>query len=319
MKRQLVQWLHTHPNWQFSTAVLRSKIASAGAFFVPRKVSCAHEVLFIVGAGRSGNSLLRRLMVENFKLYIPAETYVIPSALHSYLQSGSMSWANQVNTVLACFEYHPEFSTMSRKGLSDVAVHCASLPKEQQNFGGIIYETLSFMAQQNEIEYTLIGDKTPLNTMSLGILEKVFPQAKFLFICRDPFDVVYSYLSMGRYTETEQAARRWATSHISWDRFKKGRSFRSCAEIFYSELVTNHTDTVNRIAEWLSLERRSKPIPSDFFWGDLNTRSHHAQTLHSVNNKSIGKGHQELSEDQINIVTNICSPIGLKFGYDFCK
>jgi hypothetical protein len=33
--------------------------------------------LFIAGAGRSGNTLLRRMMMERLSIYMPPETYVL--------------------------------------------------------------------------------------------------------------------------------------------------------------------------------------------------------------------------------------------------
>ena len=99
---------------------------------------------------------------------------------------------------------------------------------------------------------TIIGDKTPRYTAEIDILIKLFPDAEFIHIVRDPRDRAVSEKKV------------WGKSPIksvnSWNSVLKGISpiiknnQKKIFELTYEELLNKPRPTVSNILEFLSLE-----------------------------------------------------------------
>jgi protein-tyrosine sulfotransferase len=305
MRHFLNTLLLKHPKLQISAHRAYGVAHSAMYSCVAPKIRSNEEFLFIVGCGRSGNTLLRRLLVERLQIYIPSETYVLGASLSAFIKSHSFRWEDRVNVVLSSFEYHPEYPTMCQAGLREVANRCKDLPPEERTYGNIIILLYRFFAEETGCEYQLLGDKTPTNTYSLGMLNAAFPASKFLFISRDPYDVVSSYLKMGRYATATAAANRWVEAHLAWAVFSRQIANSRTKELSYELLVQDTQDTIFDIGSWLQVSARQTDLPSDFFWGDIDQRSHHSNVMKTTNKSSIGRGQKELSQAQIQEVSAV--------------
>lgn len=66
---------------------------------------------FIIGSGRSGSTLLRRILCANPELHIPPETYVLGPAISLWEATEGDAWPVRVGRILDLFERHPEFET----------------------------------------------------------------------------------------------------------------------------------------------------------------------------------------------------------------
>lgn len=305
MRHRLNTLLLKHPRLQIAAHRTNGIVRYIGSFWDSSKMKSSNKFLFVVGCGRSGNTLLRRLLVERLQIYIPSETYVLGSALSAFINSHSLRWSDRVNLVLSSFEYHPEYSTMCRLGLREVAKRCQSLPANEQTYGNIIELLYRFFAEDVGCEYQILGDKTPTNTYSLGMLNAAFPDSKFLFISRDPFDVVSSYLTMGRYSTATEAAERWLEAHLAWNFFSKRIAKERTKELSYERLVQDSHGQVLEIGCWLKVSARKTQLPADFFWGDINQWAHHANVTKTINKSFIGKGRTNLTKVQKQEVSAI--------------
>ena len=271
--------------------------------------------IFILGCGRSGNTILRRLLVENYSVYIPAETYVIPEALLSFNRSHNLLWQDRVRLVLSAFEYHPEFSTVSRESLKPVYDRCLNLSQSERSFGHIVSELMMFLGENAKIDFDIAGDKTPLNIFSIDLLNRSFPKAYYLFITRDPYDVCSSYLRMGRYSDVRDAAIRWRDSHLTWSRFLKLNPNSNNLTIRYEDLVRNPEQVMNQIKGWALLSDRTGKLGEDVFWGDIEAYEHHAKVKSKISDESIGKGSASLSTSDKELIRSIVGRISAVYGY----
>lgn len=272
--------------------------------------------LYILGCGRSGNTLLRKLLVESFQVYIPAETYVIPEALSAFNRSNKFSWDVRVRLVLSFFEYHAEFSTMSMKGLRPVYEECLGLSIKERTFGNILEKLFGFIGRSSGFDYALLGDKTPLNIMSIRLIYRSFPLSNFLFISRHPYDVCYSYLQMGRYGEIEDAARRWRDSHNIWLGFSSNAKGKKLMAIRYEDLVQKPEGVMRAVQRWLVVEDRKVAVPDNAFWGDIGAYKHHSMVNSDVSTLSIGKGVRSLSKADKRVIDRIVGDLKAKFSYE---
>lgn len=273
------------------------------------------KFIFILGAGRSGNTLLRRLLVERYAIYIPAETYVIPDALAGFNKTKGLDWPIRVRMVLSAFEYQKEFPNISQRSLFPVFESCCGLAAERQTFGDILYVLWEYLAEGAGVSHVLPGDKTPLNTFSINMIARAFPRGLFLFITRHPFDVCVSYLKMGRYNTPEEAAQRWLAAHENWLVFDKFYDRKSML-VRYEELVQNPSVVIGKMGAWLDVPERQDAIASHMFWGDMDVYAHISNAKADVTDASIGKGARALDRKDREVIRKIVGQTAHKFGYD---
>jgi len=170
-----------------------------------------YNPFFIIGSGRSGNTLLRRILHANEHLFIPPETYVLGKIIKLFRQNKNLSWRNLVYLILSHFEFHKEFDTFNIS-LRPLAERLIRLPKEKRSLAYIINSFYQFYAEEKDLSGKRWGDKTPVNTFHLERIYSVFPDAQFIHIIRDGCDVVWSYFEKGIYNSIELAAKRWLIS-----------------------------------------------------------------------------------------------------------
>lgn len=274
------------------------------------------DFIFILGSGRSGNTLLRKLLVERYPVYIPAETYVIADALYVFNRTRHLSWPARVRLVLSYFEYQQEFKTISRRSLFPVYQSCLSLPLSKQKFGDILLIMWEFLAQDAGVDFVIPGDKTPYNMASINLIKRSFPNGSYIFLTRHPYDVCASYVKMGRYTDLASAAQRWDMAHRNWLKLIKKSPGLKSKLICYESLVENPKHEVAEIGEWLKINERKVELEKNVFWGDIDVYDHISDAKSDVKTDSIGRGARALDQKDKDIIKKIVGNMSVRFGYE---
>lgn len=315
--------IQSHPYIQpfFIKVRLIVKIVTSGSWgpVVSKDIGASKDsgnFLFIVGCGRSGNTLLRRLLMEKFDLYIPPETYVLPRQIEQYVFNSSLRWPEKVDVILSILENHPEFETFGVNSFAGFKQKAKEIPESERTFENLISAFYLWLGSVHGVDSRWVGDKTPLNTLNLGTIGKAFPNAKFIYLERDPVDVVQSYLDSGIYEKASEAALRWKTSLNAWSRFKKSKASSDVIEVRYEELVTSPDEILEAIGHQLSIPERgqSQAFESSAL-GDVGLRAHHANVNKSPMTSSIGKGREEISIDDLATVRTVLGRLPERRGY----
>lgn len=267
--------------------------------------SCDYGFVYIVGSGRSGNTLLRKLLMEKARIYIPPESYVIPSQVRSSFESRTLDWGDKVELFLAKYQYHKEFGTFGIGELRDFADSAKQWELDRRYVDILCYEFYLYLARHKGYDVVWVGDKTPANTSRLGFIKLFMPKAKYIYIERDPIDVVSSYLESGIYNSLEDAAERWVRSRRSWRLFKKGIECDDFVEVSYENMVVNPAGVIEAIVKKFDIPFDPVEKIGSSKLGDVDVYKHHANVLSTPNTKSIGKGKVLLSKDQQNIVLSL--------------
>lgn len=272
--------------------------------------------VFIIGCGRSGNTLLRRIMMERFDLYIPPETYVLSRQIEQYVFNSRLRWPEKVDVILSILENHPEFETFGVTSFEDFSATAKKMPDNEQTFESLISALYRWLGSANGVESRWVGDKTPLNALNLGIIAKAFPKAKFIYLERDPVDVVQSYLNSGIYKNAKDAAVRWKISLKAWEQFSKNKSNSNMIEVRYEDLVTTPEAVLDAIGCQLSIpEREERQIFEPSALGDVDIRPHHSNVNKSPMTSSIGKGRKEISPEDLGVLRRILRKLPESRGY----
>lgn len=134
-------------------------------------MSLAREPAFLVGPYRSGTTLLRLVLDSHSQLACPPET-----TFHRYLEP-------MTNDVASGFEY-----------LGFDSDHVAAKARE---FADYFYN--SYAASNSKQRWI---DKSPEYVWSLAWLQRLYPDARFVILTRNPLDQIDSHLRSGHALES---------------------------------------------------------------------------------------------------------------------
>lgn len=276
---------------------LRRRLPLVGYPLVGRR---RYQPFFVIGAARSGTTLLRRILTAHSRLHVPPETFVLGEVVRCFPRwSRSLDWSELVSLVLSRFEFHPEFHTFDIR-LGPLARKLATLPPADRNLAHLLDEFYRFHAQETGQSMERWGDKTPLNTLEDGTLERlleVFPDARFIHLVRDGCDVVYSHLSGGFMRDLDEAARRWVQMVEGAGDFA-ARHPEQSIEVRYESLVSDPQAVVTELCEFLGIEPEPAMLASENAaagLGDVPRWYWHGEVARPIHPGNIGKGHRYLS------------------------
>lgn len=310
--------LTVRPYMQYIYFMIAGQLRCLGCAFLNGRHFQKNDLdfIFIVGSGRSGNTLLRKLLMERASIYIPPESYVIPSAVTGLLKAGGLRWDEKVDFFLARFEYYPEFETFDIGTLRNFAIEAKSWPKREHDVGLLLSRLYFWVANEKGLSVKHVGDKTPLNTLRLGLLKKILPKAKYIYIERDGVDVAASYLKAGIYKNIVDGAIRWKLSKLAWRSFKKGLNNKCYYEVRYEELVSKPDAVIDDLLRSFGIERQERGVDTTRLFGDVGARAHHDNVLNRTNRDSIGKGRAEIASSDRLLLRAAINDELLDSGYE---
>lgn len=207
------------------------------------------EPVFVVGADRSGTTLLRLMLNGHPGLAIPPESQFIVRLMRELPTTGVLS-VEQVDTATKIITDCPGFSTWR------------TAPKELgEAFSSHRRPTLSGLVDavyRLEIEPTSKarwGDKTPLYASFITEIDGLFPRARFIHIIRDGRDVSLSLRNVAWWGWTEyERARYWARVVRTADRAGALLGASRYLRVAYEDLVLDTETVLEQVCVFLGVE-----------------------------------------------------------------
>jgi hypothetical protein len=222
---------------------LLSKLAQRLGF-TPRQQTRVHAPMpIVVGAARSGTTLLRVMLDSHPELAIPPETGFIPS-LAALAARGDELRRQFVDTVVRYpnWNYFGFSADDLDRGLRQVRPFTLS--------DGIRCFYRMYAERLGKLRW---GDKTPPYCEHLITLERLLPEARFIHMIRDGRDVALSlrglWFSPG--DDMTTLARYWVQS-VSAAR-EQGEHCRRYLEVRYEDLIMNAPQVLQRICDFIDL------------------------------------------------------------------
>lgn len=273
---------------------------------------------FVIGVGRSGNTLFRRILTSHSRLHIPPETFVLGETVTKFQHySKRMSWRELVYFTFSQLEFHPEFDTFDL-WLGPLVQRAVHWPRKQRSLSHLLDAFFRFHARQHAPEKDVLrwGDKTPLNSLddalvrgdeprrlgagvpeTLERLLRVFPDAQFLRIYRDGVDVVHSHLRGGFFRGVDDAAKRWLHVMRQTQNFEDRHPER-CHQVRYEQLVGSPAETVRGVCAFLEVDFEPAMLASEGIakrLGDVAAWSWHEQVGKPIDPARVGNGRRFLT------------------------
>jgi hypothetical protein len=160
---------------------------------------------FILGSGRSGTSLVGRILGSHPDLSVPAESHLFNVVYPFLPYYGDLAQkANQtrlIDDILSTFHIRNWFPPLRREEVLSFV--------QGDSFGDIVTAVMRAWTQREG--KTRWGEKTPQHIYYWRDILHYFPQAQIIHVVRDGRDVALSYMKAKFGPKTVYtAARRWA-------------------------------------------------------------------------------------------------------------
>lgn len=199
--------------------------------------------VFIFSLPRSGSTLLQRLLSVNDKISTASETWLLLPLIYSMRTQGIYTEYSQKASVLA---------------LEDFLLELPHGKKDYQEAIRQFVMQLYAKAADDGADYFL--DKTPRYHLISDEIYELFPDAKFIFLWRNPLSVIASIMQ-------SFAEGRWNLYYFNIDLFvglenlvrtySNNRS--SCLSVNFESLAQSPEVELERIYVYLEIEGDSQP------------------------------------------------------------
>ena len=282
-----------------------------------RRTSLPRPPLFIIGSGRSGNTLVRRVLMATGEIFIPPETFVLGDIIEGWARGSLLTWRERVWLFCAYFEKHRHFHTFGHDTLNAFASDAIGWPKSRRNLPTLIDGFYRYLDQSDTAtNMSRWGDKTPYNTFHLDAIDAAFPNAQYLWLVRDGRDVALSYVEAGLFDDFPEAAVRWSAANEACAQLarRKGRSVRRQP---YEELVSSPETVFAEVCAWAGLPFRpqmltepTKPL------GDVEALAHHSNVTRPISPASIGRWRDRLGPEELDSLPDVFWSQMTALGYD---
>ena len=206
-------------------------------------------VPFVVGAPRSGTTLLRLMLDAHRDLAIPPETYFVPKAAKRWSQFPRPNRPrDRLEGYLDDVTGHkrwPDFHLDADAYRERVR---AARPDSLGDAVRAFYEMYA-----EKVGKPRWGDKTPYYVRKMDVIKEVLPEARFVHLIRDGRGVAQSIMHLWFGPDTiEEAAEFWV-ARIDEARRKARRLGDHYIEVRYEDVVRDPEPHLRRICEFVEL------------------------------------------------------------------
>ncbi|MBK8502396.1 MAG: sulfotransferase [Saprospiraceae bacterium] len=269
---------------------------------------------FLVGSPRSGTTLLEVILDCHSKVAVCPEIF-----------TGRLLWRLNANDKLsnewqsllllnAHFKLSKHFLDPLHQCLANQALKKISYPTQTENW----YH--QFITDYLNVKHSCIyGEKTPENSLFLPTITRAFPDAKYLVILRNPFDIVLSLSEAVskklKIPITESLLLRFAVivkRALNELYIKQRLKHQKAIWFTYEDLVENPKKTLDAICDFLSIafehqmlefQDRKKFIPEHETMKLLHYRLNKPITTDRINRSS-----DLLTSQQISLLQRYLTP-----------
>lgn len=213
--------------------------------------------IFIFSLPRTGSTLLQRILMSHGKISSFAEPHFLLPLIYANKKEGTVSSYSHIS---------------SYKAVSDVV---KKLPNKEADYFKFLKEfSLKMYSSLSDKKSIYFLDKTPVYVWVIPEIIKIFPDAKFIFLFRNPVQVyasIISTFSNNNFTKLYRFQRYLDDGfELLSENYKKYKDISIA--INYEDLLLNPEYKIKELLEYLELEFEDHMI-SSFHKQDLRGRS----------------------------------------------
>jgi len=276
----------------------------------------ANQPVFIIGAGRSGTTLLRSMLVASGQIAIPPETQIIHKLPARFQVRRGLGWEGLVKSLIPEFESHKHFY-LWKSNLASAYTNAMKLPKNERSLAKLIDVIYKTYAAEQFPEATFWGDQSPIHTFFLPNILSIFPNAKFVHLIRDGRDVVASLIKMNGDASLYESIYRWKESIFRVKKMRRKIKDVNYLEVKYEELVSDPETALRKVSDFIGIAYSNTMLD---YWKLESTvenkvYEHHHNLQKPVFTSSIGAWKTRLTDEQQRITSHELSGLLSELGY----
>jgi LPS sulfotransferase NodH len=203
---------------------------------------------FIVGTGRCGSTLLQAMLLSHSRIAIPPETHFFAELDPALGFSDPLPEGDDAAYLDACIRAtHWSELGLDRDALAD------ALARGCRSARALFTWVLEQLLGVDVVGRARVGEKTPRHEQNVPRIARLFPDALFIHIHRDPRDVVASILSMDWRSSDSAAAlaRECRRTYRRQARFGRELGPHRYLTVRYEDLVAEPEAVLGRVCEFL--------------------------------------------------------------------
>lgn len=278
--------------------------------------------LFVSGPPRGGTTLLQLILSSNPLVSISPESHFIQEVFSSRPDPHVELFGDQLDAVLNSMKNDVKLQSWPNLNLS---CFLEKLGMERSTLADLLRRLFIEYARATNPDALYVGNKKGLYCTEMGMYFKkvVFPDSKFIFIVRDPRDVVRSIrknlVAESIETVSESISKRYAGIQLLLEAFPD-----DVMVMKYEELVVSPEETCRTLCNFLNvpydegmLKFYEKNQDSSQLLGV--TKQIHKNTMTPLNKNLIGqwKSSRDFSKADLRNIERINRQHMKKFGYEF--
>ncbi len=272
------------------------------------------NLLFIFGRGRSGTTLLSKMLNAHEQVSVAPEGFFAFSLKYRYFKA---RWDQA--TVRRFLEDLRRENRMKTWGLDYEGLEKALLNLSSPDYARVclkVYE--QYALQQNKAKATWVADKNPHYALFPVNLLKNFPGSKALFISRDYRDNILSYQQVPFDTsDTASLAYRWY--YYNKQLLEAAERFpQHIKQVTYEGLAENPEKALNGICQFLEIPF-DESMMTFHEYEDANFYGKHyswfEETHKPVHTGHLKKWREKMGVEATTVADAICQPLARNLGY----
>lgn len=275
------------------------------------------KMIFVIGVGRSGTTLVQAMLNAHPRIKFPPETHFF----RRYIANGKAK------------EYYESYGLEKFISLisDDPYIHRLGIDidfliRQRIDPGkGFSPEDLYIKLLMDSIslkESQLLGDKDPRAIEVLPSLKKSFPNSYIVHVIRDPRDTIVSRF------KAEWSSGRLFIHHlfvynaqirmgINWGKEKFGAKY---VQVKYEDILGNPKKTLNKICESFEINFHENMLEFGKSANEIisvDERSWKKEVFGPLLKNNKNKWHGVLKNWQVALTESVCRDLMVKFGYTF--
>lgn len=204
-------------------------------------------VPFVVGAPRSGTTMLRLMLDAHPELAIPPETYFITKAQKAWRAAKRKPGEHEVEAFIDAVTNHKRWPDFHLDADDFAARVRERNPRKIGDGVRCFYEMYA-----EKIDKPRWGDKTPFYVRKMDLIHRVLPEARFVHIIRDGRAVALSIKDLWFGPDTIEGCAEFWVARLDEAR-AKARELPHYLEIIYEDLVRDPEPNLRKIADFIEI------------------------------------------------------------------
>lgn len=267
--------------------------------------------LFVVGAPRSGTTLLRNLLHGHSGIALTTyESHFVPAALRRYGFRPQIGSPDETKAFVARFKRGLLYQKGQERGLFCPTDAELAEAVDGGSWATVLRNLFDLYCDKEMAHAQIWGDKTPSYIDHLDLIDSALPDARFVHIIRDPRDQALSERAIwGK--SLRRSADAWRR------RIVQARSSRPAVEdryieLTYESLVRDPERELRRLASWLGVDFQPAMLRSAAGSDELGQMV----GAQSVSDAAIGGRRGRLSPSEETAIASLTRDVGAELGYN---